>query len=63
MGDTEIRATHRHGFRNGEWARLLTTAPAPDGTDCYVVEFSDGATDFWRVNDPDDPYEFRERVA
>lgn len=55
-----IRATHPAGFRSGEWAKVLTTAPAPDGTDCYVVRFPDGVTDYWRVTDPDDAYEFGE---
>lgn len=56
---TEIRTTHPYGFRSGEWAQLLTIAPAPEGRDCYVVRFPDGATDYWVVNDPDGQYETR----
>lgn len=56
---TEIRTMHRHGFRSGEWAELLTVAPAPDKSDCYVVRFPDGVTDYWVANDPDGQYETR----
>jgi hypothetical protein len=56
----QIRTMHRYGFRSGEWADLLTTAPAPDKSDCYVVRFEDGVTDYWVVNDPAGQYEFRE---
>lgn len=62
----KIRGLSPFHFRSGEWAELLTTAPAPDGTDCYVVRFPDGVTDYWRVNDPANEYEFSEppsRVA
>ena len=55
----EIRATHHYGFRSGQWARILSTVPAPNGRDCYLVQFPDGVTDWWLVNDPSDPYEFR----
>ena len=58
-----IRATHPYGFRSGEWAEILTIAPDPEGRDCYVVRFSDGFTDYWPVNDPSDPYEFRGGVS
>jgi hypothetical protein len=53
----QIRTTHRYGYRCGEWADLLTVAPAPDKRDCYVVRFEDGATDYWVVNDIDGRYE------
>ena len=56
----QIRTMHRYGFRSGEWADLLTVAPAPDKRGCYVVRFKDGVTDFWVVNDSDGQYEFRE---
>lgn len=58
--EQQVRTMHRYGFRSGEWATLLTTAPAPDKSDCYVVRFEDGVTDYWVVNDPDGFYEFRE---
>lgn len=57
---TLIRTNHPWGFRSGQWAELLTTAPDPEGRDCYVVRFSDGATDFWVVNDGDGRYEIRD---
>lgn len=55
---------HPAGFRNGEWAELLTTVPAPEtpgemDRSCYLVRFPDGAEDFWVVGDPDGQYEFR----
>lgn len=59
---TWIRGTHPFQFRSGEWAELLTTAPSPDGKDCYVVRFRDGATDYWRVDDSVERYEFTEEV-
>lgn len=52
-----IRHTHPDGFRSGEWAILRSIVPGPD-RDCYLVEFADGVTDFWAVNDPAEPYEF-----
>lgn len=53
-----IRHTHPYGFRSGSWGEILTTLPAPDGTDCYMVRFPDGVTDLWRVTDEAEPYEF-----
>lgn len=55
-----IRGTHRWCFRSGEWAEILTTAPDPEGKDCYVVRFPDGKTDWWVVDDPLAGYEFAE---
>lgn len=61
---SEIRTLHPAGYRSGEWAELLTTAPAPEedvmNRSCYVVRFPDGAVDFWVVGDPDGMYEFRD---
>ena len=54
---SHIRHTHWAGFRSGQWAEILTIAPA-ENRDCYVVRFPDGTTDFWVRDDPDDPYEF-----
>lgn len=58
-----IRATHWAMFRSGEWAKLkgITDLPGFSGgeRECYLVEFSDGAADFWPVTDPDAGYEFR----
>lgn len=52
-----IRGTHRYAFRSGDWAVIRAVVPG-EGRDCYLVEFPDGVTDFWVVNDPDEPYEF-----
>lgn len=51
-----VRITHPYGFRSGEWAKVLTTVEGPDAT-CWLVEFPDGATDWWVVDDPDAGYE------
>jgi len=53
-----IRTMHPDGFRSGQWATLLCRAPGNNEDDCYLVEFPDGATDFWVVDDPDGKYEF-----
>lgn len=58
----EIRTNHHYGFRCGQWAKLLTTAPDPEDRDCYIVEFPDGKTDWWVVDDPDGQYEIREAL-
>ena len=58
---TEVRQTHRFGYRSGEWAELLSETEHVRGRRCYVVRFSDGASDFWPVEDPDAGYEFREK--
>lgn len=55
---THIRATHPYSYRSGEWAEILSIAPAPDRRDCWIVRFPDGTTDFWVCNDPDAGYEF-----
>lgn len=58
---TLIRATHHYGYRSGEWAKLVCVLTGMrTGRDVYLVEFPDGVTDFWPVDDPADPYEFRE---
>lgn len=55
---TEIRHTHPNGFRSGEWA-IVRDFVSVNGRECYLVEFPDGVTDSWVVEDIDDPYEFR----
>lgn len=54
----EIRATHRYGFRSGEWA-VVEGIRWANGRACYRVRFPDARRDSWVVNDPSDPYEFR----
>jgi hypothetical protein len=56
-GETWIRTGHRHGFRCGQWARLLYQAESR-GRPCYVVAFEDGLMDNWVIDDPDGQYEF-----
>lgn len=56
----KIRATHVDRFRSGEWATVLRTEWANEPPRaCFVVEFDDGVTDLWPVQDPWDPYEFQ----
>lgn len=59
----QVRTLHPYGFRCGEWATILTTAYDPEKGKVYVVEFEDGATDWWVAFDRDGDYEFREVVA
>lgn len=60
--EIKIRHTHPNGFRSGEWATIKAVVPG-DGRECYLVEFPDGVTDFWAVEDPDEPYEFSPAVG
>lgn len=53
-----VRATHRYGFRSGEWAEITGLAWVNERP-CFEVRFIDGARDKWPVYDPSDPYEFR----
>lgn len=64
----QIRATHRYGFRAGQWADLIGTTRADIGgkvaRELYVVRFpDDGYVDLWAEIDPSDAYEFRTRPA
>jgi hypothetical protein len=55
-----IRATHPYVFRSGKWAKLVGTQDDPEtGRRCYAVEFPDGMTDWWPVEDEAAGYEFR----
>ena len=62
-GTTQIRATHPHAFRSGQWAALrgrLAALPVKgEDRDCYLVEFSDGETVLWPVSGAGHGYEFR----
>jgi hypothetical protein len=55
---TYIRSNHWAAYHSGEWARILTVAPSPE-RDCYVIEFPNGDTDYWPVEDPTAEYEFK----
>lgn len=55
-----IRGTHPYVFRSGQWARIVGTMDDPEnGRRSYAVEFPDGATDWWPVEDASAGYEFR----
>lgn len=59
-----IRTLHPDGFRCGEWAVLHGTVTDPErGRDCYLVEFSDGAADFWVTAGPAGQYEADARTG
>jgi hypothetical protein len=58
----QIKGTHPYTFRTGEWAVIRSVVPGSD-RNCYLVEFEDGATDFWPVDDSVEPYEFRNMVG
>jgi hypothetical protein len=60
MGAIEIRATHPYGFRSGQWAWLARVEWFA-GRACFFVQFPDLAVDHWPIQDPADPYEFRQR--
>lgn len=57
----EIRHTHPHGFRSGQWASCVRVAVVtPHGLDprpAYLVEYLDGVSDYIAFNDID--LEFR----
>lgn len=55
---THIRSCHWAAFQSGTWAKILTIAPSEE-RDCYVIEFPDGRTDYWPVDDPTAEYEFK----
>lgn len=56
----EIRSTHSHAFRSGEWGRVLARfEEATTGRVCMLVQFEDGATDTWPVEDASDEREYR----
>lgn len=54
----EVRQTHPYGFRSGQWARALTTVES-FGRPCWLVEFPDGAQDWWPIEDANAGYEVR----
>ncbi len=56
-----IRAMHHAAFRAGQWAQILTVADAGERP-CYVVQFPDGKTDWWVVDDSAAGYEFRDEL-
>jgi hypothetical protein len=57
----QIRSTHPYSYRSGEWADLLSWGPASEFNRrmVYFVRFEDGTRDWWAMDDPDNPCEFR----
>lgn len=51
-----IRATHKDGFRSGQWFKLIDVS-WDNYKPVYVVEGIDGVIDAWPIYDPSDPYE------
>ena len=61
VGDL-VRGTHPYCYRSGEWATIrMDDRREMDGEPCWLVEFSDGATDVRVQNDPVAGYEFESR--
>ncbi len=58
----QIRGTHPYVFRSGDWATIRAVVPG-DGRECYLVEFPDGVTDFWPVDDHAAGYEFKAEMT
>lgn len=59
----QIRGMNLNIFRSGEWARItgVSVAGYPQRI-CFDVEFLDGETDQWPVEDQAAEYEFRPSI-
>jgi hypothetical protein len=60
---TLIRSNHPYAFRSGRWARIVTQSVIPDvhpDRGLFQIQFEDGYTDWWPVNDPVAEYEYRD---
>lgn len=56
---THIRGTHPYAFRSGQWARIVSRdTRLSDGRPTVLVEFSDGVTDVWVLDDEAAGWEF-----
>jgi hypothetical protein len=55
----QIRSMNTNIFRSGEWARIIAVSCAgyPPRV-CFDVEFLDGTTDQWPIEDQAAEYEF-----
>jgi hypothetical protein len=58
---TFVRATHPYAFKSGEWAQIVGETER-NGRPCWLLVWSDGATDEWVTNDPHAGYEFTNTV-
>lgn len=59
-----IRGLHQDHFRSGQWAELkgiqMFTPRNLPAREVYAVEFEDGQTDLWPIEDPSNTYEFKD---
>lgn len=59
---THIRGTHPYSFRSGQWALIVAhSTRVEDGRPTVLVEFPDGVTDTWLVDDEAASWEFEDR--
>lgn len=54
-----IRSEHWAAYKSGEWGYVVDEL-FMIGRPCYYVEWPDGKTDYWPVDDEDANYEFSE---
>jgi hypothetical protein len=59
----EVRTMHRYGFRSGSWALVKAWVEDAAEGPCWLVEFPDGVTDWWRCDDVDGQYEYRSAAS
>lgn len=56
---THVRGTHPYVFRSGEWAKIIAhDTRERDGRPTVLVEFLDGVTDTWVMDDEAAGWEF-----
>lgn len=59
----QIRGMNRNSFRSGEWARIVgVSCVGYPSRVCFDVEFLDGQTDQWAIEDRAAEYEFRPSI-
>lgn len=60
----EIRSWHPYAYRSGQWALIIGITEVciheNQGRGCYQLQWPDGATDDWAIEDPAAEYEYRE---
>lgn len=59
----QIRSCHPWAYKRGEWATIVGANEVRVHEnlkrDCYQLEWPDGSTDDWAIEDPVAEYEFR----
>lgn len=59
----QIRSCHPWAYKRGEWATIVGANEVRVHEnlkrDCYQLEWPDGSTDDWAIEDPVAAYEFR----